>query len=70
VRWELRRTESGWEALLPSDRTYVPRDVAVRALAARLAQLTQTEGAASHEEQSVREEAQLASLLNALLQNK
>ncbi len=24
VRWELRRTESGWEAITPADRTYVP----------------------------------------------
>jgi hypothetical protein len=70
VRWELRRTESGWEALLPAERAYVSRDAAVRALAARLAQLTQSEGAANHEDRVVREEAQLTSLLSVLLQSK
>src|SRR5947209_1526317 len=30
VRWELRKTDSGWEAIAPADRTYVPNDVAVR----------------------------------------
>jgi len=24
VRWELRKTASGWEAVAPADRTYVP----------------------------------------------
>jgi NlpC/P60 family protein len=70
VRWELRRTESGWEAVTPLDRTYVPRDVAVRILAAQLAQLTQSDGAAGHADAILRQEAQLASLLNALLENK
>jgi hypothetical protein len=70
VRWELRRTKAGWEAVAPLDRTYVPRDVAVRILAAQLAQLTQSEGAAKHAEVVLREEAQLANLLSALLENK
>ncbi len=70
IRWELRRTDSGWEALMPADRAYVPRDVAVRTLAARLARLTQTEAGANHEDRVVREEASLARLLNTLLQNK
>ena len=70
VRWELRRTESGWEAVLPKNRTYVPNDVAVRHLAAQLAHLTETDGAAAHEEAVLRQESQLASLLSALLEKK
>jgi hypothetical protein len=68
VRWELRRTESGWEAVAPTDRTYVPRDVAVRHLAGQLARLTASDGAAAHEELVVRQESQLANLLSALLE--
>jgi hypothetical protein len=70
VRWELRRTESGWEAITPADRSYVPKDVAVRNLAARLARLTEKDGAAAHQETVLRQESQLASLLSALLENK
>jgi hypothetical protein len=68
VRWELRRTESGWEAITPADRTYVPNDVAVRNLAAQLARLTETDGAAAHSETLLRQESQLANVLNALLE--
>ncbi len=67
VRWELRRTESGWEAVTPTDRTYVPHDVAVKNLAANLARLTESDGAAEHQQAVLRQESQLASLLNALL---
>jgi cell wall-associated NlpC family hydrolase len=70
VRWELRRTESGWEAIAPSDRTYVPNDVAVRNLAAQLALLTEGNGATAHQETVLRQESQLANLLSALLENK
>jgi hypothetical protein len=70
VQWELRRTESGWEALTPSDRTYVPHDVAVRNLAANLARLAESDGAAKHEQSVLHQESQLAGLLNALLENK
>ncbi len=70
VRWELRRTESGWEAVKPSDRTYVPHDVAVRNLAEQLARLTESDSAAAHEEKVLRQESQLANLLSALLENK
>lgn len=41
VRWELRRTPQGWQLLAPAGRAYVPRDVAVHALASQLALLTQ-----------------------------
>jgi hypothetical protein len=40
-RWELRHTPRGWELLAPTNRAYVPRDVAVRILAGQLAFLTQ-----------------------------
>ena len=67
VRWELRRGESGWEAVRPADRAYVPRDVAVRNLAAQLARLTESDGAKVHQETVLRQESQLANLLSALL---
>jgi hypothetical protein len=70
ARWELRRTESGWEAVSPQDRSYVAHDVAVKNLAAQLARLTETEGAAAHQEAVLQEESQLANLLNVLLQKK
>jgi hypothetical protein len=70
IRWELRRTPSGWEAVTPLDRTYVPRDVAVRTLAAQLALLTQNDATAVNVDATLRQEAQLASLLNALLEKK
>jgi hypothetical protein len=69
IRWELRRTESGWEAVAPSDRTYVPRDVAVKNLAAQLARLTESDGAAT-QQMVLRQESQLANLLSALLEGK
>jgi len=70
VRWELRRTKSGWEAITPADRAYVPNDVAVRNLAAQLARLTEKESAAADQETVLRQESQLANLLSALLKNK
>jgi NlpC/P60 family protein len=68
VRWELRRTESGWEAVVPADRNYVPHDVAVKSLAAQLARLTESDGAAAHEEKVLRQESRVANLLSMLLQ--
>ena len=70
IRWELRRTESGWEAVLPTNRKYVPNDVAVRHLAAQLAHLTETDGAAAHQETVLRQESQIANLLSKLLEDK
>jgi hypothetical protein len=70
IRWELRRTESGWEAVPPTDRIYVPRDVAVKNLASNLAQLTSSDGAAEHQQAVLRQESQLASLLNSLLESR
>ena len=70
VRWELRRTKSGWEAITPADRAYVPNDVAVRNLVAQLARLTERDSAAADQETVLRQESQLANLLSTLLKNK
>jgi NlpC/P60 family len=69
VRWELRRDASGWVAFAPSERAYVARDVAVRTLAAQLAEMTQSEAAAQHQPGVVGQEARIANLLSALLQD-
>jgi len=70
ARWELRRTESGWEAITPAHRTYVANDVAVRNLAAQLARLSEGDATAAHHETVLRQESQLANLLSGLLDNK
>ena len=70
VRWELRKTESGWEAVAPADRTYVPSDAAVRNLAAQLARLAERDGAAVNQETVLQQESQLANLLSGLLDIK
>ena len=67
IRWELRRTESGWEAVRPSNRAYVSHDAAVKDSAAQLARLTESDGAAVHQEAVLQLESQLANLLSALL---
>jgi hypothetical protein len=70
VRWELHHTESGWEAMAPSDRIYVPEDVAVKNLAAQLARLTGSDGARTPQGTLLRLESQLANLLSVLLGSK
>jgi hypothetical protein len=65
VRWELRRGKTGWEAVLPLDRTYVPQEVAVRAIAVRLADLTQQDS--GDKDAQRREAARLTRLLGALV---
>ncbi|HET8921357.1 MAG TPA: CHAP domain-containing protein [Candidatus Acidoferrum sp.] len=69
VRWELRRTESGWEAVTPVDRNYVPHDVAVKHLAAQLARLAASDDAAAHQEAVMQQESHLANLLSMLLES-
>jgi hypothetical protein len=69
ARWELHRDASGWTAIAPAERTYMSRDVAVRALAAQLAEMTQSEAAAQHQEDIIGQEARIANLLSALLQD-
>ena len=66
-RWELRRVNGGWEVLVPKDRVYVPRDVAVRMLAARLASLAQDSGV-SGSGSSLRQQAQIVRALSALFE--
>ncbi len=70
VRWELRRTESGWEAVTPTDRAYVRNDIAVRNLAAQLAELTARNDAPANQEMVLRKESRIANLLSVLLANK
>jgi hypothetical protein len=69
ARWELRRDDSGWVVIAPADRSYVTRDAAVRQLAANLAEMTQSEAAANHDGIIIAQEARIANLLSALLQN-
>jgi hypothetical protein len=66
VRWELRKSAQGWQLLAPADRLYVPRDVALRVLASRLALLTENQTASDDSDQSVREEARIVQTLNFL----
>ena len=68
VRWELRRDASGWVAIAPAEQTYVGRDAAVRALAAQLAEMSQSEAAAQHDQTVIGQEARIANLLSALLE--
>ena len=70
VKWELQRTASGWEAIAPTERTYVPQDVAVRNLAAQLARVTEGDGAAAQREIVLWQESQLAKLISGLLDKK
>jgi len=64
-RWLLRhRDQNGWELVLPQADVYLPRDAAVRVLAHQLTALTDDPEAPG----GSREKAQLARLLNALLQ--
>lgn len=67
VRWELRRTDSGWEAIPPQDKTYVAHDVAVKNLAVQLARLAESNSAAPHQEAIRQQESSLARLLSTLL---
>ena len=68
-RWELRREASGWSALAPLDRVYVPRDAAVRVLAGQLSKLAASEKDSAQSAALLRQEAQLAGFLNDLLKN-
>jgi hypothetical protein len=63
--WDLLRMSDGWQVLAPKTSVYVPRDVAIRMLAARLASLTQE--ASNSGGESVREQSQIVRVLSALL---
>jgi NlpC/P60 family len=62
---ELQRTKKGWVMSPANENTYVPRDAALRILAARLASLTQREDASALKEH---EQAQIIRLLNLLVE--
>jgi outer membrane murein-binding lipoprotein Lpp len=64
LRLDLVRTSEGWQVLAPKNAVYVPRDVAVRMLASRLASLTQ-EGNATDTD-SVAAQAQIVRVLSTL----
>jgi len=66
-RWELLRVNGGWQVLVPKDRVYVPRDVAVRMLAARLASLAQDSGVFGSDS-SLRQQGQIVQALRALFE--
>jgi hypothetical protein len=55
-RWELRHTPEGWQLLVPTNRTYMPRDVAVHVLAGQLAFLTQNGVTSDDLDNSVRQQ--------------
>jgi hypothetical protein len=61
---KLQRTKKGWVMNPANENTYVPRDAALRILAARLASLTQREDASAVKE---REQVQIIRLLNLLV---
>ena len=69
VRWELRRTSSGWEAVRPTNQIYVLHDAAIKNLAASLARLTSRDDAGENHEDVVRQESQLVNVLSALLES-
>lgn len=66
TRWELRRTQQGWQLLPPAHRAYVPRDVAVHVLAGRLAFLTQNETASDDSDRSVQQQSAIVRALGPL----
>lgn len=68
-RWELLRVSSGWEVLVPKDRVYVPRDVAVRILAERLASLAQGSGV-SESDLSIRQQARIVHVLSTIFEER
>ena len=64
LRPELQRTKKGWVVAAANENVYVPRDAAMRVLAARLAELTQNADPSSGREG---EQAQIIRFLNLLV---
>ena len=64
LRLDLLRTNEGWQVLAPKNAIYVPRDIAVRMLAARLALLTQEGSAPGGDSTSA--QAQIVRVLSTL----
>jgi NlpC/P60 family len=67
LRWEVRRTPQGWQLLAPPNRAYVPRDVAMRVLANRLALLTHDEGASEDLGRSLHQQSMIVHALGFLV---
>ena len=70
VRFLLRRGNAGWEAVRPKGTVYVPREVAVRALAEQLELVTRADYDASGASRLAAQQEQLARVLYALLARK
>jgi NlpC/P60 family len=66
LRWELHRTPQGWQLQAPSNRAYIPRDVAVHVLAEQLALLTQNEAASGELDRSLRRQSMIVHALGFL----
>jgi NlpC/P60 family len=66
LRWELRRTHQGWQLQAPSNCIYVPRDAAIRVLAAQLASLTQAETPSGDSDRSMRQQKMIVHALSFL----
>jgi len=66
LRWELRHTPQGWQLQAPSNRAYIPRDVAVRALAEQLAFLTKNEAASVELDRSLQRQSFIVHALGFL----
>jgi hypothetical protein len=66
LRWELRRTPQGWQLQAPSNRAYIPRDVAVRVLAEQLALLTRNEAASGELDRSLQRQSMIVHALGFL----
>ena len=62
---ELQRTNKGWMMTPPNQNTYVPRDAALRILAARLAALTQATETSAEKE---REQSDIIRFMNLLIE--
>jgi hypothetical protein len=65
-RLELRRTPQGWQLLVPPNRAYVPRDVAIRLLAGQLAFLTQNGDASDDLDHSLHQQMMIVRALGFL----
>ena len=66
LRWELRRTPQGWRLQVPANRSYVPRDVAVRVLAGQLALLAGNEAASDDLNPSLQQQGEIVRALGFL----
>lgn len=63
LRWELRRMPQGWQLQAPSNRAYIPRDVAVHVLAEQLALLTRNEAASGEADRSLQRQSMIVHAL-------